>query len=134
MRVSEGIKWVAITVAMGAALPAAARPLDIYNSMRDTPITRFQKADVDLMKRTVFRALDSGEDGVTVKWENPGTPNSGSVTPAKDPQGRADCKLARVENRHGSLQNTGSFIFCRNKDPNTVKATPWKVVGPWVAN
>ncbi|MDM0000935.1 hypothetical protein QTI24_20155 [Variovorax sp. J22P240] len=135
MRVSEGMKWVTITAAaaaaLGAPLPAAARPWTIYNSLRDTPIVQFKQADIDLMTKTINRALESGEDGVTVKWENPGTPNSGSVTPEKDPKGRAGCRLARIENRHGSMHNAGGYIFCRNPDKSTAKATPWKVVGPW---
>lgn len=129
MRVNEGLRGMAIVVAMLAAVPAMARPLDIYNGMRDLPITHFKKVDIDLMTKTVNRTMDSGEDGVTVKWESPGTPNSGSVTPLKDPQGRAGCRLARIENSHGSLQNTATYILCRNQDKSTAKATPWKVVG-----
>src|SRR6478735_9521310 len=93
MRVSEGMKWVAITVATAAAiaapLPSAARPWSIYNSLRDTPIVQFKQADIDLMTKTINRTLETGADGITVTWENPGTPNSGSVTPEKDPQARA---------------------------------------------
>jgi surface antigen len=129
MRVGEGMRGIAITVAMLVAVPAMARPLDIYNGMRDLPITHFKKADIDLMTQTVNRAMDSGEDGVTVKWESPGTPNGGSVTPEKDPQGRKGCRLARIENHHGSLQNTATYVLCRNQDKSTAKATPWKVVG-----
>jgi surface antigen len=120
---------MAIALAMLAAVPAMARPLDIYNGMRDLPISHFKQADIDLMTQTVNRTMDSGADGVTVKWESPGTTNSGSVTPAKDPQGRAGCRLARIENSHGSLQNTATYLLCRNQDKRTAKATPWKVVG-----
>jgi hypothetical protein len=123
-------RLLAIAAAMLATGVAGARPLDIYNSLRDTPITRFQKADIDLMTKTVNRALSSGEDGVTTTWENPGTPNSGSVTPAKDPKGRPGCKMARIENRHGSLRNAGDYIFCRNKNKNDT-AMPWQLVSPW---
>jgi hypothetical protein len=112
---------------MLAAASAGARPLDIYNSMRDTPITRFEKSDIDLMKKTLSRALESGEDGVAVSWQNPATPASGTVTPAKDPQGRPGCRMAHVENRHRSLRNAGDFIFCKNKGE-------WRLVGPAAGN
>jgi surface antigen len=124
------MRVLAVAAAMLATTVAGARPLDIYNSMRDTPITRFKQADIDLMTKTVNRALESGEDGVTVTWASPGTPNSGSVTPEKDPKGRPGCRMARVENKAGSLQNAGDYIFCRNKNKND-KAVPWQLVSPW---
>ena len=128
MHRSEGIRWLVAAAAALVTMAADARPLDFYNGMRDQPITRFSKADVAVMTKTINKALD-GEDGVTTKWES-GASASGSVTPSKDPKGRPDCKLARVENRHGSLQNAGDYIFCRNK--STAKgASPWQVVGPW---
>jgi len=127
MRRSQALGRVAVSVAMLAAASAGARPLDIYNSMRDTPITRFGKSDVDIMKKTLNRALESGEDGVAVSWQNPASPASGTVTPGKDPQGRNGCRMARVENRHGSLRNAGDFIFCKNKGE-------WRLVGPAPGN
>lgn len=132
MQRSEGIQLLMAAAVALASVSAAGRPLDFYNGMRDTPITRFSKADVDIMTKTINKALDSGEDGVTTRWENPGSRASGSVTPSKDPKGRPDCKLARVENRHGTLQNSGDYIFCRNK--NNAKGPSWQVVGPWSGN
>jgi hypothetical protein len=132
MQRSEGIRWlVAAAAVLAAASAGAQRPLSNYNSMRDTPITRFSKADVDVMTKTINKALD-GEDGVTTKWES-GASASGSVTPSKDPKGRPDCKLARVENRYGSLQNAGDYIFCRDKS-SAKGAKAWKVVGPWAGS
>ncbi|SEA95577.1 hypothetical protein SAMN05444680_104552 [Variovorax sp. YR216] len=131
MHRSEGIRWLVAAAAALVTMSADARPMDFYNGIRDQPITRFSKADVDVMTKTINKALD-GEDGVTTKWES-GSNASGSVTPSKDPKGRPGCKLARVENRHGSLQNAGDYIFCRNK--STAKgAPPWQVVGPWSGN
>jgi surface antigen len=127
MRAGETLRRLAIAAAMLAAALAGAQPRTIFNTMRDTPISKFGKSDVDLMQKTINRALDSGEDGATVTWENPGTPNSGSVTPAKDPQGRAGCRMARVENRHASLSNSGDYIFCKNK--GGAKGASWQLVG-----
>jgi hypothetical protein len=116
-----------LAVGLGASGAATAAPLDIYNSMRETPITKYEKADVDLMTKTIYRTLDSGEDGVTVKWENPGTPNSGTVTPAKDPQGRPGCRLAQIENHHKAMHASGGYIFCKSK----TKGKSWDLVGKW---
>ena len=119
MRACHGIRLLALAVAMLATVSAGARPLSLFNAMRDTPITRFNDADVDLMTKAVYGALDTGADGVVVTWENPRTSSSGSVTPARDPKDRKSCRLARIENRHRTLQNSGSYLFCRSKgQPN----------------
>lgn len=115
MNASHGTRLLVLTAVMLAAVSASARPLNLFNSMRDTPITQFSRADVDLMTQTVHRTLDTGADGVTVTWESPRTPSKGSVTPAKDPKGREHCRVARIENRRNSLQNAASYVFCRSK-------------------
>lgn len=81
--------------------------------LRDTPISKFKKADTDLMFKTLNQALDSGADGVAVKWENPGTPNSGTITPSKDAKGRADCRAVVVENQHQTLHSKNDAVFCK---------------------
>lgn len=128
MRAIDKLKGLAIAVAMTAAATAAATPLSFYNGLRETPITKFNKADMDLMNKAVYGALDSGADGVKVSWENPATSSSGSVTPAKDPKGRASCRLAQIENRHKTLLGGGSYIFCKNTKSKT---PPWELVAPW---
>ena len=104
----------AVGMLLLAAIPASARSLTLANAMRDTPITRFNSADVRTMSETVRQALDSGADDVAIAWSNSATSSSGSVTPSKDALGRKHCRTARVENRHRSLQNSGSYLFCRS--------------------
>lgn len=81
--------------------------------LRDTPASKFKKADTDLMFKTLNQTLDSGADDVTVKWENPGTPNNGTITPSKDPKGRADCRAVIVENQHMTLHSKNNAVFCK---------------------
>lgn len=81
--------------------------------LRETPISKFKKADTDLMFKTLNQTLDNGADGVTTKWENPGTPNSGTITPSKDPKGRADCRAVIVENQHKTLHSKNDAVFCK---------------------
>lgn len=128
MRTSDTLKGLAMAVAVAAAASAAATPLSIYNSMRDTPITKFGKADMDLMKKTIYGTLNTGADGVKVSWDNPATSNSGSITPAEDPKGRAGCRLAHIENRHKTMLGAGGYIFCKNTKSKT---PPWELVEPW---
>lgn len=124
------LRLLAIAAVLLATTVAGAQPLQRYNAIRDTPITRFKQADIDLMTKTIDGALESGKDGATVTWASPGTQNSGSVTPAEDPKGRPGCRMARIENKAGSLQNAGDYIFCRNKNKGD-KAVPWQLVSPW---
>lgn len=81
--------------------------------LKETPITKFGKADVQTVVKTLNQALDSGEDGVPLTWENADAKNSGSVTPSPDPEGRPGCRSARVENRHMTLHNTSDLVFCK---------------------
>lgn len=131
MRAFQGARLLAVAVAAVVALSAQARPLSLFNAMRDTPVTRFNGADIDLMTESVSRTLDTGADGVTVTWENPRTSSNGSVTPAKDPEGRKHCRVARIENRHRALQNSASYLFCRSKGQ---PKGAWQAVGLFPAN
>lgn len=131
MRAFQCAGLLAAAAALLATVSADARPLNLFNAMRDTPITRFSSADVDLMTKTVHQTLDTGQDGVAATWENPRTSSSGSVTPAKDPEGRKNCRVARIENRHRALQNSGSYLFCRSKGQPT---GAWQVIELIAAN
>ncbi|MDM0015569.1 RT0821/Lpp0805 family surface protein [Variovorax sp. J22P168] len=132
MKASQGARVLAMAVAAMAAISAAqARPLSLFNAMRDTPVTRFNGADIDLMTRSVNRTLDTGADGVTVTWENPRTSSNGSITPAVDPEGRKNCRVARIENRHRALQNSASYLFCRSNGKSNGE---WQVVGLFPTN
>lgn len=100
----------------GFVLAATVSTVHAQSNLRflqDTPISKFKKADTDLMFKTLYQALDTAEDGKPVTWENPKASNSGTITTAKDPQGRADCRLAKVENRHLTLHSTHDVVFCK---------------------
>ena len=84
-----------------------------FHWLKDTPITKFSKEDQQTVLDTLNKALDSGEDGVPVKWENPAASNSGSVTPSPDPKGQAGCRQALVENRHQTLYGSSEGVFCK---------------------
>lgn len=132
MRIHQKRTLLLFTIVLSvAAGPALATPLSIYNHMRETPITKFGKADMDLMTKTVYGALDSGADGVKATWDNPATASRGSVTPDKDPKGRPGCRLAQIENQFQSLHGGGAYIFCKNN--GKAKGAPWQLVSPWPA-
>lgn len=120
------LKQYLIAIALGAAGLAHALPQSMYGALRESPITKYGKADLDLLTKAVYQALDDGKDGVAVDWSNPGTPNGGTLTPAADPKGRPGCRLLVVDNHHGALRNAGGYIFCKGK----TKARPWDLIGP----
>lgn len=100
----------------GILLLAATSTVHAQSNLRflqDTPISKFKKVDTDLMFKTLNEALEKGEDGKAVTWENPKASNSGSITPGKDPKGRNDCRLAKVENRHLTLHSSHDIVFCK---------------------
>jgi surface antigen len=89
----------------GILMTAAVSSVHAQSNLRflqDTPISKFKKADTDLMFKTLYQALDTAEDGKAVTWENPKASNSGSITPEKDPQGTRTCRLSSGQSRESS--------------------------------
>jgi surface antigen len=133
MHASQRLRICAMAALMAAAaVPAFALPWTNFNGVRDAPMTKFNAADTKLMTQTLYRTLSSGEDGVTVSWSNPATTSGGSITPAKDPKGRAHCRLAQVENHFRDMRGDHAYIFCKS-DGKTKGAPPWQLVSPWPA-
>jgi len=89
--------------------------------LHDAPITKFNKADTDLLIKTSNQTLDTAADGTPVTWENRSSGSGGHITALKDPQGRSNCRKVRVENRHQTLSNTTEAVFCKVDDK-------WKVI------
>lgn len=110
--VKMNMKLFLTLVLLGSAATSAQAQSDL-RFLHDSPITKFKKADTDLLIKTLNQALDNGADGTPVTWENRSAGNSGSITPSKDPQGRSNCRKARVENRHQAMHNATETIFCK---------------------
>lgn len=128
MPVSRGSRSILFGLLLTACAGiAGASQTSIFNSVRDTPIAHFSQADINLLQKTVFNALDKGADGTAVSWENPATGSGGSITPLAAPQAQKGCRAAQVANHWRSLRNEGSYLFCRN--PGS-KSQPWKVARP----
>ncbi|GGI52841.1 hypothetical protein [Oxalicibacterium solurbis] len=106
------MKKIAAFLILGS-VAAASWAQSNFHWLKDEPITKFSKEDQQTSLATLQKALDSGEDGVPVKWENPAASNSGSVTPSPDPKGQAGCRQARIENRHQTLHSSSEAVFCK---------------------
>lgn len=66
---------------------------------------------------TARKALDEGESGVTMDWENPETGTHGSLTPMEpfDKAGQT-CRKLQIKNFANNLEGGATHIFCRQAD------------------
>ena len=82
--------------------------------LAETPISRFNEADLKLMNGAIDKALSAAEIGTTVRWSSDGTASSGEVTAERafEHMGRP-CRDLRVVNRHRRLENSGVYTMCR---------------------
>jgi surface antigen len=97
------------------ALPAQA--FNIYPLFRDTPAERFNDRDIDLFLEAKGKALAGQPVGEPVRWENPATSASGSITVIEEFEaGGRPCKRLRIENRANGQTGTGLWQYCREPD------------------
>jgi surface antigen len=57
--------------------------------LSDTPIAYMKQRDIDSVKKAVFSALDSKQDGEAAAWVNDGTGNSVHIDASITPQSTA---------------------------------------------
>lgn len=97
------------------SLPAQA--FNIYPLFKDTPAERFNDRDIDLFLGAKSKALTEQPVGEAVRWENPATSASGSITVVEEFQvGDRPCKRLRIENRANGQSATGLWQYCRDPD------------------
>lgn len=108
------MKVVGMAVAMallGTTLPATSANLGF---LKDTPISRFNKADMDMLNATLDLALESSPDGTASEWKNEKTGSSGTITPQKSLEtGGKKCREVLVVNQHKTLKGEGTYTLCR---------------------
>ena len=83
-----------------------------------SPARYFTDKDGEMGKVKAREALDKGEDGVTVSWDNPDSKNSGQYTPMDTTtvDGKA-CRSLRIEHRaYNGLQGNVVYQFCKKPD------------------
>ena len=82
---------VPFQVAVGGLLLAATVGAYAANLgfLSDTPIAYMKQRDIDSVKKAVFSALDSKQDGETATWVNDGTSNSVHIDATITPQSTA---------------------------------------------
>lgn len=106
----------------GLALCSAAWSFNTQ-FLDDAPIARFNKKDIEIWLDTLTEALDNGEDGVAVEWENPKTGHGGSIVPLNTKtQDGMDCREVDIRNVAGNFSGRAIHLMCR-KDGSWVVIT-----------
>lgn len=83
-----------------------------------SPARYFSDKDWEIGKNKAREALDKGENGVTISWENPDSKNSGKYTPTDTAtvDGKT-CRSLRIEHRaYNGLQGNVVYQFCKKPD------------------
>lgn len=82
--------------------------------LRDAPIDKMNKEDLDLLVKNYTAALDRNADGQASAWTNPKTGASGTAKPlsTKVEKGTT-CRELEFTNRAGGLTGGGTFNFCK---------------------
>lgn len=106
-----------LIVASIVVLSLPAQAFNIYPLFKDTPAERFDDRDIDLFMAAKSKALTEQPVGEPVRWENPATSASGSITVVEEFQvGSRPCKRLRIENRANGQSGTGIWQYCREPD------------------
>lgn len=82
-----------------------------------SPVRYFTDQDWEIAKNAARDALNEGEDGVTVNWNNPDSKNYGSLTPLSTSQknGRT-CRELKIENHANNMDGSAVYEFCQKPD------------------
>lgn len=120
----NNIHWICKGLAIALLLSAPAVSAFNLRWLENSPAESFTDEDWRLLRETVTRALDSGERGQRLTWENPDTGHSGSVShmgPA-DYDGHTCVRLG-IYNETERLAGSSIARFCRQADGS------WKMDG-----
>jgi surface antigen len=97
-----------------ACVPLDAAAQSNLRFLRDTPISRFNDADMRLMFDAGRAALDSSEPGATREWRNEKTRHSGRITVQQQFVFESrDCRRLNVESRSRSMESQTVLSVCR---------------------
>lgn len=97
--------------------PNAARAANL-SFLRNSPLSYFQKEDVDLMMKNARAVLDSTDPSAKHTWSNPRTGASGfaQVTGQFTTADGARCKRLRVFNKAKTVEGQATYPVCKSGD------------------
>jgi hypothetical protein len=105
-----GLLALLVTGAGVGALQAAN-----LSFLSNSPVSYFQQADVDLMRKNALEVLDSSDPAAQRSWSNSKTGASGSAQ-AQGQFATSDgtpCKRLRVMNKFRNLESDAIYTVCK---------------------
>lgn len=106
---------VGLLVALACAvIPLRAVAVNL-GFLGNSPVSYFQKADVDLMMKNAHEVLDSAPPNAKRAWSNPQTGASGfaQVTGQFTIADGTLCKRLRVFNKAGGVESVATYTVCK---------------------
>ena len=105
----------AAVVVAGVLVAGAAGAASQLGFLRESPITRFDDRDFELLQAAALEALNSRERQATRSWRNELTGHYGTVTVLGSfkHDGRT-CRRLQVQNRAGRLEGEARYSVCRS--------------------
>jgi surface antigen len=98
---------------LALALAAPAYSLNM-TGLKDAPITRLDKEELQLYRVFIMKALDEAPDGATLEWKAPKTRFDGKITPRKTYEdGKLKCREAVIESDAHDRAARGTYNFCK---------------------
>jgi len=97
-----------------AVVPLRATAVNL-GFLGNSPVSFFQKADVDLMMKNAHEVLDSAGVNAKQAWSNPKTGASGfaQVTGQFTIADGTLCKRLRVFNKAGGVEGVATYTVCK---------------------
>ena len=112
-RISPGLGLMIVLACAMIPHPATAGNLSFLNN---TPLSFFQRDDVDLMRKNALAVLESAQPNARQDWSNPRTGASGfaQVTGQFTMADGTLCKRVRVFNRAGGMEGEATYPVCKH--------------------
>jgi hypothetical protein len=114
-----------VLVAGCALLGAGTAAASNLNFLGRTPLSRYNDADMDLLRGALGKALTSDKMNVDFEFSNPRTGASGVLTPVRAMErDGAPCRDVRAQLRHPQTAAADSVYLLCKRDGR------WKLAGP----
>jgi surface antigen len=113
------MKFKNLFIAGTAVLALVSPPMHAFNTqfLDNTPISRLNDEDIEIMLQTLTLALDNADNGAEVEWSNPKTGNHGTITPLdNNTVDSRDCRLTVIKTFAGELTGSARYQLCKADD------------------
>ena len=95
----------------------------MYDFLEGAPIASFTDEDIVLMKKNIYKALDTVVDGESLAWENKKSGHAGLANPLKTYKRDGwQCRTLRIINKSTTKIVESKFEFCK------INNKLWKVI------